>query len=179
MIKKTILMKNGSSCIIRSAVAEDADEMLVYVEQIARETDFLLFGPGELDFSTSQERMFIESFRDAENKLLLAAVHDNRIVGVLNCTGGDKPRVRHAAEMGISVLKRFWGQGIGTALMDEMFTWARSLGIITKINLSVREDNERAIRLYKKQGFSEEGLIRRFFCVDGVYFGAYHMGCEL
>ncbi|WP_200791861.1 GNAT family N-acetyltransferase [Caloranaerobacter azorensis] len=38
--------------------------------------------------------------------------------------------------------------GIASQLIKELIEWAKSSGIIKKINLKVREDNERAINLY-------------------------------
>ena len=37
-----------------------------------------------------------------------------RIVGTLNFSGGARPRTAHIGEIGVSVLKEYWGKGIGT-----------------------------------------------------------------
>ena len=84
----------------------------------------------------------------------------------------------HAAELGISTLKEFWGQGIGSRLMEEMIAYAKENGI-TKINLRVRADNERAKALYRKFGFEKEGDDRRMMEIDGEYFDGEHWGLVL
>ena len=42
--------------------------------------------------------------------------------------------------------------------------WAKGL---TRIELSVRADNTRAMALYERCGFEYEGTLRRGFCVAG------------
>ena len=66
--------------------------------------------------------------------------------------------------------------GIGEELIRYLIDWSRSSGIIRKINLKVRTDNARGIRLYKKLGFEEEGTVRRDFQLDGVFYDSMLMG---
>jgi ribosomal protein S18 acetylase RimI-like enzyme len=48
--------------------------------------------------------------------------------------------------------------GIGTALLKRCIRWAREVGV-EKLALSVYPDNERAVGLYRKFGFEEEGRL--------------------
>ena len=64
-------------------------------------------------------------------------------------------------------------------MLDRLLDWARRSGIVTKINLRVRVDNLRAIRLYERKGFVREGTVSREALVDGEYFSDHHMGLEL
>ena len=50
--------------------------------------------------------------------------------------------------------------------------WSKS---ITRIELEVRADNERAIRLYGALGFEQEAVKRQAMRFDGVYFDALLM----
>ncbi len=100
-------------------------------------------------------------------------------MSALTFTAGERPRVRHRGEFGISVRKEYWGLGIASLMLDRLLDWARRSGIVTKINLRVRVDNLRAIRLYERKGFVREGTISREAVVDGEYFSDYHMGLEL
>ena len=50
---------------------------------------------------------------------------------------------------------------------------------MTKINLRVRTDHERAIALYKKKGFAIEGTITRAVRIRGEYFDQYWMGRDI
>ena len=69
---------------------------------------------------------------------------------------GTKYKVRHRAELGISVAKEFWGLGIGCALMDACIECARQAGYV-QLELDVVSENSRAISMYEKAGFEEYG----------------------
>lgn len=62
----------------------------------------------------------------------------------------------HRAEFGISVLKKYWGLGIGRALMEACIQCARDAGYV-QLELSVVADNARAIAMYQRAGFMECG----------------------
>ena len=79
----------------------------------------------------------------------------------------------------MSVRKRYWGHGIGSLMLDTLIDWARGTGIVKKINLRVRTDNQRAISLYARKGFANEGTIRKEMLLDGRYFDHHWMGLEL
>ena len=49
-----------------------------------------------------------------------------------------------------------------------MIDFAEKSGIEI-IELAVRSDNERAIRLYKKHGFQEIGVYKSYFKIDEKY----------
>jgi RimJ/RimL family protein N-acetyltransferase len=53
-------------------------------------------------------------------------------------------------------------------LIRQTLAAARALGL-TRVELSVRESNEGAIALYKRNGFEIEGLQRNATRVEGVY----------
>ena len=54
----------------------------------------------------------------------------------------------------------FWGKGIGEEATKLLLEYAFEYLNLYKINLEVYEYNERAIKLYKKIGFKEEGKLR-------------------
>ena len=64
-------------------------------------------------------------------------------------------------------------------LLDRLLEWARRGQVVSKVNLRVRSDNERAIRLYERKGFVREGTTSRESRVGGTYFSCDHMGLEL
>jgi ribosomal protein S18 acetylase RimI-like enzyme len=58
----------------------------------------------------------------------------------------------------MSVEQAWRGQGVGAALLAEALRWARSVGV-EKVTLSVYQHNTRAIALYRKFGFIDEGRL--------------------
>jgi len=169
-------LKNGAALIIREADAADAAAMIDYVQTVAGETDFLTFGPGEFKITPEDEEQIIAAHRRYDNQVFLLAEAGGRLVGMLNVSASQKPRLRHIGEFGLTVLREYWGNGIGAALMQAMLDWAGASGVIRKINLTVQAENDTAIRLYERFGFETEGRLRRDLFVNGVYYDAFIMG---
>ena len=174
-----IKLKDGKAVLIRRAVKGDAKRLIGYVEQIAGETDFLTFGPGEFNMSVEDEEKFIESHLESVNQILLIAEAEGEIVGGLSFSSENRPRKLHTGEVGVSVLKAYWRLGIGKGLLDGLIEWAKSNRVISKINLKVRCENLRAIRLYKRLGFVSEGVVSREYFIDGKFYDALLMGLEI
>jgi RimJ/RimL family protein N-acetyltransferase len=172
-------LKDGREYIIRKTKATDANSMIEYVYKIGSESDNLTFGKGEINITLAQEEEFLESFSNKVNSLHIIAELDGMIIGSLNFTGGGRPRLAHTGEFGVSVLKEFWGQGVGTSLVEYLIDWSKATGIVRKINLRVRTDNFSAIRVYKKLGFIEEGRITREFIINGEFYDLYSMGLAI
>lgn len=175
----TAILKNGQQVNVMKAVEADAPALIAYMNQICRESDNLTFGPGDLTITEKEEVHFIRSANSQANALFLVAVVDQRIVGNLNFTGGNRPRTAHAGEFGMSVLREFWGHGLGTILLEQLISWAKGTGTIRKINLRVRTDNMSAIRLYHQAGFQVEGIISREFKINDVFHDLMYMGLKL
>jgi ribosomal-protein-alanine N-acetyltransferase len=76
----------------------------------------------------------------------------------------------------IAVRKSHRNQGVGTHLMQKLIEDAKSQGVI-KITLDVRKSNEPAINLYKKFGFSAEGIRKSYYdqpSEDGIIMVKYY-----
>jgi len=173
---KSVRLTNGQLLYTREAVRQDAVRIIQYLEEIPYDTEFLTFGPGELTMSVDEEETMIEESRNARNKVTIVAEVENKIVGCLNFRGGPRPRNEHAGEFGVSVLKEYWGQGVGSIMIEEMIEWAKASKVVRKINLLVRSDNSRAVHIYEKFGFMPEGVISRGVFISGKFYDYIHMG---
>jgi nitroimidazol reductase NimA-like FMN-containing flavoprotein (pyridoxamine 5'-phosphate oxidase superfamily)/RimJ/RimL family protein N-acetyltransferase len=172
-------LEDGRVLLIREAAAEDARDVLDYVHAVCAESDFLAFGPGEFGLGEAEEVHHLREFRASDHRLFLLGLIDDHIVSKLTFSAGHRLRMRHAGEFGLSVRKAHWGQGIGSLMLDALLYWASHSGIVTKVNLRVRTDNERAIRLYEGKGFVREGTIGKAIVVGGEYFDHLVMGLEV
>lgn len=76
---------------------------------------------------------------------------------------GMKYKVRHRAEFGISVVKKYWGLGIGKALLTSCIECAKTAGY-SQLELKVVAENERAVSMYERAGFVEYGRNPKGFC---------------
>lgn len=168
-------LKNGKKLYIRRIEEFDAKDIINISQRIGGETDNLTFGMDDFYFTLEQQRIFISNMK-REGFLYIAAICDNKIVGTLSFISSNRKRIIHRGEMGLGILKEYWGMGVGTALIDYFLEWANGDGVIKKIELQVREDNIRAINLYIKYGFKIEGKISMGMCVNDRYYDLYLMG---
>ena len=74
----------------------------------------------------------------------------------------------HCGTLGMGLLPKYRGQGIGRKLMERALDAALVFGF-TRIELTVRETNVNAIALYKSFGFETEGLHRKAVRIEGRY----------
>lgn len=150
-------IKDGRMLTLRPMVPEDAQRMLDIMQQIDTETPFLLREPGEFNYTLEQEQNIISKRLESPDIIWLVAEVDGMVVGCCE-TGlvGTRQRIRHRGHLGISILKAYWGLGIGTALMQACIEWARARGL-EQVELEVNERNGRAIALYERLGFRAYG----------------------
>ncbi|WOH50318.1 GNAT family N-acetyltransferase [Bradyrhizobium sp. sBnM-33] len=105
----------------------------------------------------------------------LVAVSDGQVIGWCDIVPNPRPIYSHVGVLGIALLPEFRRQGIGGRLMRQTLDAARDFGL-RRVELTVRESNAAAIRLYKKFGFEIEGLQRNRILVDGGYENLVLMG---
>ncbi|MGE0448478.1 MAG: GNAT family N-acetyltransferase [Dehalococcoidia bacterium] len=170
------ILRDGRTLTVRSVAPDEAPELIAYLNAISTESEFLGFSPGELTMTIEEERQFIERCGASPGAIAMAGFVDDSIVASLTFLVGFKSRTRHLGELGMSVRQAFWGLGVGTAMAGTFIEWAHQEPSVTKVNLRVRTDNQRALAIYRRYGFSVEGTLRRDICVDGRYFDHYAMG---
>lgn len=130
-------------------------------------------GAEGLPTTVENEEAFLRSLLDSPDGVMYAAKASGEIIGIANVSR-KKRRMSHRASLGISVRKCAWHRGIGTALMEKLIAFSRNNGI-EQLELEVRSDNDRAIRLYERFGFTKVGTIPAFFKINGEYFSFDYM----
>lgn len=163
---------------IREAHIEDAEDILNFIKEVSDETDFLISDSSERDFNIKKEREFLQNMQSSILEKMFLYKIENEIVGTCGVNGINKKRIKHKVGLGITVLKKYWGEGIGGKLINHAIEYCK-LNSIKKIELEVRIDNERAIKLYKKFGFEIEGEIKKSVYLNGNYYNCYFMGLLL
>ena len=140
---------------IRPATPADARGWIDHVSDVAAEGRFI---------RTEEPRWTIREMRRrwrsswTTERADLLAIAGGKVIGSLSVGRENTPVTRLVASLGMSVDREWRGRGIGSALMSEVFRWARWAGI-EKLALTVYPHNQRAINLYKKYGFVEEGRL--------------------
>lgn len=177
---KTVVLKGGVELLVRNAVASDARALRDVMQRTHGETDYLLSYPDEQSVDDEQEARSLVETERSDNEVELVAVVDGKIVGSAGVAAvGGRRKVLHRARFGISVLKDYWGLGIGRVLMEASIDCARRAGY-TQLELEVVADNERALSLYRRVGFEEYGHNPRGYrSAAAGYQELVHMRLEL
>ncbi len=160
---QNIVLKNGMEALIRNADAPDGANVFEVFNLTHAESDYLLSYPDENSYNPEQEAQFLANKTNSSNEIELIAVIDGKVAGTAGIEAvGSKHKVKHRAELGISILKEYWGLGLGKALIQACIQCAREAGYV-QLELNVVAENERAISLYKSLGFEEFGRNPRGF----------------
>lgn len=162
----------GREIIIRPAEAGDVAGLIRLSDDIRAEG--IYFVAEEPRLSADEWAEYLH-FLNSERNLVLAALHAERVIGTITVVAGRLRKTRHVAEVGMGVAAPYRGAGIGGALMEIALDWSVAQDLV-RLELSVFANNERALALYRKFGFVEEGRRRAKYLIDGVYVDEVVMG---
>ncbi len=140
------------------------------LDSVAREKRYLAFLEAP-PYETTRD-FVLDNIKAGQTQFV--AIADGRVVGWCDVLRKQRPALRHCGILGLGIVAPYRRGGIGTALIEAALADAKAKGL-TRIELDVRVDNERAKRLYERFGFVVEGLRRRQMRIDGAYIDAYQM----
>lgn len=154
---KMIILKNRKEALLRNGNKEDGSTVFEVFNKTHDETDYLLSYSDENSFTAEEESQFLEEKTKSDNEIEIVAIVDGKVAGTAGIEAvGSKYKLKHRAEFGISILKEYWGLGLGKALTQACIECARDAGY-KQLELNVVTENERAISMYKDLGFKEFG----------------------
>lgn len=154
--------------IIREVLPSDAEQVLAYLQRIGGESDNLTFGKEGLPLTLEEEQNYLQLMHTNPRSVYYGAWHGNMLIAD-GCLNGMPGRMHHRAELGMSVRRKYWNQGIGSRMIEHLIDFAGKNGIEI-ISLDVREDNAAAIHLYRKYGFRKIGTFPAYFQIGDQYF---------
>ncbi|MDQ3898421.1 MAG: GNAT family N-acetyltransferase [Actinomycetota bacterium] len=158
---------------VRRARSDDVDAIVDLFVAVVDEGRWLGTQP-PVDRAAQRER-FLEHIDGSARGASVVAVTGDRIVGHARVDVAPY----NVAGLGMMVDARWRGRGVGSALVEAIVDASRELGA-HKIALQVWPHNEAALRLYRRHGFVEEGVLRRHYPRrNGELWDAVIMGLVL
>ena len=152
-------LKDGRTAVIRSPKDEDIPGMLEYLYISAGETEFILRYPEECSKYTAEgEKALFDRVNKADNEAMLVCLVDKKLVGNCQIAWSNGLKTKHRASVAIALLSKYWNQGIGTRLFQELIRIAEENMELIQIELEFIEGNSRARALYEKMGFRITGI---------------------
>ena len=154
---KIITLKDGRKCRLRNGNESDGKAALENFILTHSQSDNLLSYPDESDITPEDEGQFLKDKSESDCEIEILAEVEGVIAGSAGIEPiGNKYKVRHRADFGVSIDRAYWGLGIGSALLQACIHCAKDAGY-EQLELNVVSSNDRAIAMYKKAGFTEFG----------------------
>ncbi len=135
------------------------------VDVVARERKYLALVEGP---SADGARGFVMALIEGAGVQVLALDEYDVVVGWCDIVINPKEGFRHGGQLGMGVLPSARGQGLGGRLAEAAIQRAWDIGL-ERVELEVFASNERAIALYRRLGFSVEGVKEQSRKIDGTY----------
>lgn len=171
MSTRTMRMKDGREAVIRRATLGDCPGLVESWKAMARDGRGMVTDESEKTLESAQKSVgsYIDGENAGDNGACFVAVLGGRVVGDANVRRLNAAKVRHVAVLGLGVHPEFQALGLGRALMESVIEWSIAQCVV-RLELKVRCDNDRAMRLYESLGFVTEGVRARFILeTDGRF----------
>ncbi|MHA8110761.1 GNAT family N-acetyltransferase [Lactobacillaceae bacterium Melli_B4] len=155
--------ENEESVSIVLASGEDAASILELINQLITESDTFTIDPHLADLSVEQEQQQIMLINQTRSNVMLIAKFGDQVIGLVTV---QQLADSQMGELGVAVLKQFWNNGIGTALVDEALNWGATFSNLAQFVLTVENRNQPAVHVYHRLGFVDNHK-KRIINADG------------
>ncbi|MGI5204320.1 N-acetyltransferase family protein [Spirillospora sp. CA-108201] len=169
----------ATDLLIRLARPDDASALVELQHILDSETEFMLLEPGEREPDLEPLKLRLAARAEGRDlSYLVVALEGPAAVGYVDVSVLPFARARRTGYVVAGVRSGHGGRGLGGSLMRAAVQEARTRGM-RRLELTVMEQNRRALSLYLKSGFQVEGLRRAALEVQGHRIDEYYMGLLL
>ncbi len=119
------------------------------------------------------EDLYSKHIHDNSERRFIATNKDNESIGLVELI--EINYIHRNAEFQIIIAPYFQGQSYASAVIHKALDYAFTILNLHKVYLLVSEDNHKALHLYQKLGFIEEGRLVQEFFINGKYCDAIRM----
>lgn len=151
------MKKEKIEITLTEAQPKYAKALLDFYREVGSETPFLSFGEEGVGINQEQEQRYLKSIEGSNNNRVLIALNHEEIIGVASIAASQHTHDAHVGEMGIVILRQYWGFGLSNVLMEDMLDFASDSPVLHYIRLEVAQNNTRAIKLYERFDFDVIG----------------------
>ena len=168
-----VVLKNGTKSVIRRFTRDDKERVIYMMSSLSEEAVRWGMPP------YTRHRLERGWWSNFDNLLALVAECENRIVGYAQIRKQTHPRRKGVGGFLIYLHQDYHNLGLGTEMTRTIIELATQENM-HKINLEVVADNEIAVHVYEKLGFTIEGIIKdSYYGDDDRYHDEIHMGLKL
>ena len=168
MKKFGIETKNGKQIVLRAPEPEDLD-MLFTLEN---DTDMWEVSSNIIPYSRHRlEKYIIESshdlYTDRQIRFIIHSLAPSIPIGCIDLTDIDPYNDR--AEVGIAILEQYQGEGVASAALEKLCSYAKDRVHLHDLFAHVPVDNEASRKLFISAGFEHVGTLKDWLHVAEGY----------
>ncbi len=164
-VYKQFPLSDGTKVTLRPLQSNDLDKLLLFINSLVKEKrddkESQLFTGFEEKVSRKTEADYLHqtlaSIKSGETISVAAEIED-KIVGNGEVTRGHYLETRHYGHLGLAILLRFRGRGIGREMVDTLVKESQTRGLKT-IYVEFLSTNTAALHTYEKAGFEKSGRL--------------------
>lgn len=162
--------RHGECILLRTLQEQDAEGLIHYTMEIAKESEYMLRYPEEVTIDIEDVKQTIKNMRESETDGYIGVFVDGELAGNFGLyMVNPRLRTRHRCAIGIGIMKQYRNMGLASLLMKEGILLAKTYGY-EQMELDVVEENSVAIHLYEAFGFHKIGMLPHAFKMkDGRY----------
>jgi len=158
MNQETITLKDGRSVLIRGPIAGDGQRVHDYLFALGASTPYILTFSGDMRPVEEYEKN-AQRFESGEFYSICAIdKQSDTIIGSTAFSFGSRVKIAHVANLGTGVLPEWRGVGLGSWMLDRAITDMRANPKIHRLELTVMNGNDHALKMYERAGFVVEGV---------------------
>src|ERR1700736_2394198 len=147
----------GPRLLLGPPVLDDAGQLFQRVARDPQVTKYLLWTPHPDVAATRRvitERLNVE---EHARTWVIALRHSDEIIGMIS----GRLSVRHSAEIGYCIGRRWWGKGLMSEALDMLLATLAADPDVHRVWATSSVDNHRSGRLLERAEFSLEGRLAR------------------
>jgi GNAT superfamily N-acetyltransferase len=155
---KTVRLQTGTTVTLRPMLKEDADKLYAFFARVPREDRIFLRD----DVS---KREVIEAWTrelDYEKVLPLLAVVGDNVVGDATLHRRKAGWTSHVGKVRLVIDKDYRGKGLGTALLEELISFAKKAGLELLVTEGVMGYQKEALAALKPLGFETGAVLHNY-----------------
>ncbi len=119
--EEKIKCKNGEVVILRNATEADAVKLNDLATDVFKTSDYLITTSEEFSsFSEEQQKERIKKYEKDDSSILLVAVNNDELIGMIDFQTGKRKRIAHKGIFGMLVRASWRNKGVGKILLSAL-----------------------------------------------------------
>ncbi len=184
-VYRRFTLASGKKVTLRVLRWEDLDGLLMFINSLVNEKQgdkkSTLYTGFDKKVTREEEVEWLAQTLvaiEGESVINMVADINGKIIANGDVTRGRYKDTHHHGHMGLTMISKYRGQGIGRRMIETLVRESRRAGLRT-LDAEFLADNETARRAYERAGFKQAGIIPHKVFRNGRYFDGLIMAREL